>query len=275
MKNHYELLGVAPAAPAEEIKRAFRREIARYHPDKVQHLGPEFQEIAATRAAELTEAYRILMDAEARRKYDDALEAGGAAEVAPPAAKANAPVHAEPPRSVDPQPGRGAAEPSPQERPDRRFTQQRATGGDFVRKAAIAKLRDALGGVAGSASAVHVTGFDVAYDIKPRKSMFKKADPQVRLLARFVPQVDGAAIEEAWPLVLKSGAFDGVVCLMLLGSGVSPARELGAAVAERRRKTRMGGPVVVPVDVRDWEALFPPEAPDVVRQLVHRLQKGP
>ena len=34
-------------APADEIKKAFRREIARYHPDKVQHLGQEFQEMAA------------------------------------------------------------------------------------------------------------------------------------------------------------------------------------------------------------------------------------
>jgi DnaJ-class molecular chaperone len=73
LKTHYELLGVASDAPAEEIKRAFRREIARYHPDKVQHLGAEFQEIAATRAAELTEAYRVLMDDGQREKYDAAL----------------------------------------------------------------------------------------------------------------------------------------------------------------------------------------------------------
>ena len=38
-KNHYDVLEVAPRAPADEIKRAFRAQIARYHPDKVQHLG--------------------------------------------------------------------------------------------------------------------------------------------------------------------------------------------------------------------------------------------
>src|SRR5688572_22690180 len=48
-KNYYELLELAPSAPVDEIKRAFRREIAKYHPDKVQHLGKEFQEIAAIR----------------------------------------------------------------------------------------------------------------------------------------------------------------------------------------------------------------------------------
>lgn len=51
MKTHYELLEVVAEASADDIKRAFRREIAKYHPDKVQHLGVEFQEIAALRAA--------------------------------------------------------------------------------------------------------------------------------------------------------------------------------------------------------------------------------
>src|SRR5881392_868722 len=70
------MLSVAPDAPADEIKKAFRREIARYHPDKVQHLGPEFQEIAAGRAAELTEAYRVLMDETLRAEYDERLKSG-------------------------------------------------------------------------------------------------------------------------------------------------------------------------------------------------------
>ncbi len=277
MKTHYELLDVAPNAHADEIKRAFRREIARYHPDKVQHLGPEFQEIAATRAAELTEAYRVLIDVDSRRTYDDALEAGGGAEASAPSAAAKPPAPAPPPRPSESQPQAKTHTGEPathDERVDRRFTRERATTSDFVRKAAIAKLRAALDGVAGSAAPLTVAGFDVAYVIRPRKSMFKKADPQVRLLARFVAQVDGAAVEEAWPLAARSGPFDGVICLMLLGSGVSPARELGAAVAEQRRRTRTGAPVVVPVNVRDWEALFPPEAPGVVRQVVQRL-RGP
>jgi DnaJ domain len=278
VKNHYELLGVSTTAHADEIKRAFRREIARYHPDKVQHLGLEFQEIAASRAAELTEAYRVLMDVDSRRKYDDALQTGDAV-TAPPSPKANgqSPAERRPPAPAEPQTATRttSAEPADQEKVDRRFHRERATTSDFVRKAAIAKLRDAVRGVSGAAAPVTVAGFDIAYVIKPRKAMFRKSEPPVRLLARFVPQVDGAAVEEAWPLAARSGTFDGVVCLMLLGSGLSPARELGAAVAEQRRRARTSGPVIVPVDVRDWEALFPPEAPDVVRQLVHRLQKGP
>lgn len=56
--------------------------------------------------------------------------------------------------------------------------------------------------------------------------------------------------------------------------GKAPARELSAAVADQRRKSRKAGPVLVPVDVRDWEALFPPEAPASVRAIIQRLRAG-
>ena len=67
------MLSLRADAPADEIKKAFRREIARYHPDKVQHLGQEFQEMASGIAADLTEAYRILMDPAMRAKYNEDL----------------------------------------------------------------------------------------------------------------------------------------------------------------------------------------------------------
>ncbi len=72
MKDYYQLLEIAASASADEIKRAFRSQIAKYHPDKVHHLGKEFQDMAADRAAELTEAYRILSDAGRRAEYDRA-----------------------------------------------------------------------------------------------------------------------------------------------------------------------------------------------------------
>lgn len=254
MKTHYQLLGLDPASPADEIKRAFRREIARYHPDKVQHLGPEFQEIAATRAAELTVAYRILMDTTSRRRYDEALGTGVRCDPRPA-----------------PRQWKAFGTAAPLEAP------VRATTGDVLRKAAIVKLRDAVRRVNGS-QPLTVAGFDAAYVINPRRSLFSKTAPHMRLLARFVSQVDAAALEEAWPLAAKSGAFDGVVCMMLLGCGLAPAMELGIAVAEQRRKIRTGAhvvvPVVVPVDVRDWEALFPPDVPDVVRRVVQLLREG-
>ena len=51
----------------EEIRRRYKEKLLQYHPDRVQHLGKEFQEIAERRTKEITEAYqRILREREAR-----------------------------------------------------------------------------------------------------------------------------------------------------------------------------------------------------------------
>ena len=89
MKTHYEILGLEPSADSDTIKKSFRREIARYHPDKVAHLGGEFQEMAATRAAALTVAYKTLSDPALRREYR-----GGPAAAAPAGADTGARVRA-------------------------------------------------------------------------------------------------------------------------------------------------------------------------------------
>ena len=88
------------------------------------------------------------------------------------------------------------------------------------------------------------------------------------------PTVDGAAVEDAWPLAVRAGGPDRMVCLLLLGHGLAPARELAAKIAEQRRRTRQVAPVVVPVDTRDWTALLPPETPSAVRKLLDRLKLG-
>ena len=64
-QNHYQVLGVASNAPAADIKRAYRRLVVQYHPDK--HGGDvryedQFKTVAA--------AYRILSDPGRRATYD-------------------------------------------------------------------------------------------------------------------------------------------------------------------------------------------------------------
>jgi DnaJ-class molecular chaperone len=53
-------LEVSPSASSEEIKAAYKRAVARYHPDKVAHLGTEFQELAHKKLLAIQEAYEIL-----------------------------------------------------------------------------------------------------------------------------------------------------------------------------------------------------------------------
>ena len=46
MKEYRDLLGVSENASARDIKRAFRKMAAEYHPDKHQNLPPHFQQFA-------------------------------------------------------------------------------------------------------------------------------------------------------------------------------------------------------------------------------------
>ncbi|BBO75817.1 hypothetical protein DSCW_32340 [Desulfosarcina widdelii] len=59
--NPYKVLEIEPGASKEEIKAAYRRLAAQYHPDKVQHLGREIRELAETRFKEIQQAYDFLM----------------------------------------------------------------------------------------------------------------------------------------------------------------------------------------------------------------------
>jgi hypothetical protein len=59
----FAVLGVSPGASAEDIKAAYRRLVNRYHPDKLQHLGEEFREVAEEKFKTIQSAYQTLKDA--------------------------------------------------------------------------------------------------------------------------------------------------------------------------------------------------------------------
>lgn len=260
LKNHYEVLEVAPTAPAEEIKRAFRAQIALYHPDKVHHLGKEFQEMAAGRATALTEAYRVLSNEAHRAEYDRTL--GAAPHSAPPAPPPG-------PSSPAPEPS-----PSPQAEPQRAspFTTVRAGADQILRKATLEKIRQALVLTAADYDETQVQGFDIA--LAPKSKMFGRGK-RPRILGRFVQSVDAAAVADSWSLAVKwiSNPAD-EICVFLLGSSVAPPRELSDAIAQQRRKHRNLKLTIIPIDLRSWDAHVPVDMPGVCKDLLTRLKTG-
>jgi molecular chaperone DnaJ len=64
-KDFYEILGVAPEASADEIKKAYRKLAQTYHPDA----NPN-DSSAEERFKEISEAYATLSNAEQRKEYD-------------------------------------------------------------------------------------------------------------------------------------------------------------------------------------------------------------
>ena len=56
-ERYARVLGLSPTATATEVKRAYRKLLSKYHPDKVVHLGPEFKGIAEEKTREILEAY--------------------------------------------------------------------------------------------------------------------------------------------------------------------------------------------------------------------------
>jgi uncharacterized membrane protein YkvA (DUF1232 family) len=57
----YSILGVEKGASRDDIKAAYKKLAAQYHPDKVQHLGRELQELAHKKFMAIQQAYDVLM----------------------------------------------------------------------------------------------------------------------------------------------------------------------------------------------------------------------
>lgn len=56
----YEILNISRGAGEEEIKKAYRELIAKYHPDKVSHLGEDLQKLAHEKIVQINNAYKEL-----------------------------------------------------------------------------------------------------------------------------------------------------------------------------------------------------------------------
>ena len=59
MKNPYEVLGIKEGASIEEIKKAYKEQVKKYHPDR--HQDNPLYELAEEKLQEINEAYEYLM----------------------------------------------------------------------------------------------------------------------------------------------------------------------------------------------------------------------
>lgn len=70
-RDYYEVLGVSKGAPADEIKKAYRKKAIQFHPDK----NPGDKQ-AEENFKEAAEAYEVLSNAEKKQRYDQFGHAG-------------------------------------------------------------------------------------------------------------------------------------------------------------------------------------------------------
>ena len=219
-------------------------------------------------------AYRILSDAGRRAEYDRAFaEAGGVSASSP---VSDEPVTAQHQSAAEqPQVAKDPTPPPPSKASTPlgvQFKEERATGDEFVRKATVSRLRQALAAVGAGYDEAQLRGFDIA--LTPKRKLFG-GSKNPRLLGRFVSQLDKEAVADAWLQALKWGDTKSEeVCVLLLGTRLAPAGELAGEIADQRKKSRGAKITLIPVDARVWNAHMPLDAPAIAKTLLARLKSG-
>jgi curved DNA-binding protein CbpA len=269
VKTHYELLGLEPSADADAIKKAFRREIARYHPDKVIHLGAEFQEMAATRAAELTVAYKTLSDPSLRQEYDATVASRVATHT--PAPQPQAPREEAQPQPP-PESSKDDTPPAPQPTGSRgRFAAERADRDLILKRAITARVQGIVESLYGKLQTPTVRGFDLAMVPVAKPRFLGSAPP--RVLVQVVDTADATTVNEAYAAASRARVHSGksIVVVLLFARNIAAQKELSKAneTNARQRKTPDGPAevAVVVVDTADWSCRLPPNCPAAVHKL--------
>jgi DnaJ-domain-containing protein 1 len=61
LSDAYKILEVEPNASIEEIRKAYKAKVKQYHPDLVQNLGRELQELANRKLLEINYAFNLIL----------------------------------------------------------------------------------------------------------------------------------------------------------------------------------------------------------------------
>ena len=246
------LLGIALPASIDEVKRAYRRQISRYHPDKVHHLGEEFQVLAAEKSAQLTEVYRRL------------LEANGSDERIDDVAVPNATPREEP-RVSD------VSAPPPVHRMS---SWQAVAAGcpSLILTAAIDRVSQAVRLTLPRADEFTVPGFSGAWRTRADwRGLLKRRPIEGELLR--APAGDMPVDRPRVPRIrhLVSGV-DGAIVIVDLVVGplaIEPQPSSNARPPSSRGERDVH---VVTLDAMTWKARMPPEAPAIAHLILARVR---
>jgi len=269
VRTHYELLSLTSTADADAIKKAFRREIARYHPDKVIHLGAEFQDMAATRAAELTVAYKTLSDPALRDEYDASIQAAVPPPHVPKTPQPEFREQAPPPPPVD------ADTPPPPPGTKGRFASERADRDQILKRAIAGRVLGIVETLYGKIETPTVRGFDLAM-VPLAKPRFLGAHPP-RVLMRVVGTADAAAITDAYAAASRARLHVGKspIVVLLFARTLAAQPELSKAnEANARGRKSPDSPeevAVVVVDTANWSCRLPPGCSTAVHKLTNQI----
>ncbi len=183
--------------------------------------------------------------------------------------------------SSAPQPERpvhhAAAPPPPvaERTPGPRFASERGDRDDFVRKATLDRFRAALVGRGGSGGGASRAWIRPRLHGQVEEAVFTGGRASGYARARFVPQVDAAAVagrmerrpqKAATPRMLR--VPDG----QRSGARHASCRTRSPSCGSGRRGQT--GISVIPIDVRDWSAHIPADAPAACRNLIKRLREA-
>ena len=74
-ENYYKLLGVNKDATDADIKKAYKKLVIKYHPDRVGN--PKDKKRNTDKMSEINNAYKVLSNQDSRAKYDNYINRGG------------------------------------------------------------------------------------------------------------------------------------------------------------------------------------------------------